>query len=436
MTGIEIRPVLGIPEVRPGADLGALIAACAPDLRTGDVVVVTQKIVSKAEGRLVRSPTDEAGRESARQAAVLDEAVRVVARRGPTVITETRHGFVLAASGVDASNVARDEIALLPLDPDASAAGIRAGLRAEAGVDVAVIVSDTFGRPWRNGLTDVAIGAAGIEALRDYRGHTDGHGNLLAMTEVAVVDELAAAAELVMGKTDGVPVAVVSRFGYAPNDLGVRPLIRRAGDDMFRLGTNEAKRAAVTDRRSVRSFLPVEVDDVALRRAVEAAVTAPAPHHTSPWRFVVVADTGRRARLLAAMRGAWADDLRGDGYDDKAIERRIRRGDLLQTAPALVVPCFVPEGMHVYPDRRRLACEREMFMIAMGAGVENFLVALAAEGFGSCWIGSTIFCKPVARRELDLPDEWEPMGAVAIGVPAAPPGPRPVRDVDGFLLRR
>ncbi len=187
---MEIIPVFGIPDVRPGDDLVTLIAASAPELREGDVLVVTQKVVSKAEGRLVSTPTDAAGRELARRLAVEQEAVRVVARRGDTTITETRQGFVMAASGVDASNMQRNEIALLPVDADRSAREIRLGLRERCGVDVAVVVSDTFGRPWRNGLTDVAIGAAGIAPLREHRGDTDAYGNTLAVTEVAVVDAL------------------------------------------------------------------------------------------------------------------------------------------------------------------------------------------------------------------------------------------------------
>lgn len=229
----------GVPlagEVRPGDDLATLIAAAEPGLETGDVVVVTSKVVSKAEGALVASPTDPAGREAARQAAVTAETVRVVAARDRTRIVETRHGFVLAAAGVDASNAAADVLVLLPRDPDASARQLRDGLRAALGVDVAVIVSDTFGRPWRRGLVDVAIGAAGIAPLRDYRGQVDAYGNALVMTEMADVDALAAAAELVKGKLAGVPVAVIRGFEYGRTDEGVRTLVRPPDEDLFRTG--------------------------------------------------------------------------------------------------------------------------------------------------------------------------------------------------------
>lgn len=235
---LEIHGIAGIGEVTPGADLAGLIAAAAgaapaTGLRDGDVVVVTQKVVSKAEGKLeALDPEDR----DAHRAIVERESVRVLRRRGDLVISETRHGFVCANAGVDLSNVERGYAALLPDDPDRSARRLRDGLRAGAGVEVAVIVSDTFGRPWRRGLTDVAIGCAGIGAIVDLRGASDAYGRTLEVTEVAVVDELAAAAELVMGKATGTPAAVVRGV---PSEW-LRPgevrseLVRRYDEDLFR----------------------------------------------------------------------------------------------------------------------------------------------------------------------------------------------------------
>lgn len=230
---IEILPVEGLPEIAEGDDLAAMIAARA-SLHDGDVVVVTQKIVSKAEGRIVAIDEGDAEAERARWAE--RESVRIVARRGPVVITETAHGFVCANSGVDASNVAPGFLALLPVDPDASAARIRDGLRARSGADVGVIVSDTFGRAWRTGQIDVAIGAAGIEPVRDYIGSKDTFGVAMHSTQIAVADEIAAAAELVMGKTGGVPVAIVRGLDVRGNGTA-RELIRPPEEDMFRNGS-------------------------------------------------------------------------------------------------------------------------------------------------------------------------------------------------------
>jgi coenzyme F420-0:L-glutamate ligase len=241
---VEILPVLGIGDLRPGDDLAAVIAEHTT-LQDGDVLVVTSKIVSKIEGRLIMlDSTDPAEREAARQAAIDAETVRVVARRGELRIVETRHGLVLAAAGVDASNVARDELALLPVDPDASALVLRDSLRELLGVEVGVIISDTMGRAWREGLTDAAIGVAGLTAVTDPRGSVDAYGNTLDVTRVAVADEIAAAADLVKGKLGGVPVAVVRGLapdGKLPDDgNGSRELVRSAADDLFRLGTAEA----------------------------------------------------------------------------------------------------------------------------------------------------------------------------------------------------
>src|SRR5881398_3677408 len=265
--GISVHGIDGLPEVQEGDDVAALIAKAAPDLQDGDVVVVTSKVVSKAEGRLVQMD---------RQKAIDSETVRLVAERGSTRIVETRHGFVLAAAGVDASNVPAGTVALLPVDADRSAARIRAGLRRLRGVNVAVVVTDTFGRPWRNGLVDVAIGAAGISPVDDHRGRRDAHGHTLEMTVTAVADEVASAAELVKGKLAGVPVAIVRglRYDVDPAGEGARRLVRSPDEDMFRLGTTEAKRQAVLDRRTVREFSDRPVAADAIDRALAAAVTA------------------------------------------------------------------------------------------------------------------------------------------------------------------
>jgi coenzyme F420-0:L-glutamate ligase/coenzyme F420-1:gamma-L-glutamate ligase len=369
---LEIRPVEGIGDVRPGDDLAALITAAAPWLSDGDVLVVTSKIVSKAEGHLVAVPASGPERAAAREDALRAETARPVARRGHTRIVQTHHGFVMASAGIDASNVDREHLVLLPVDPDASARGLRAALRDRYGLDVAVIVSDTMGRPWRSGLTDVALGAAGIEAVHDYRGDVDAYGNELQLTQMAVIDELAGAAELVKGKYDQVPVAVVrglSATGAADGD-GARPLVRGAAHDLFSLGTAEARAAGMRDAATlsdVDRFDDAPVDDDVLPVALDAAATADVAFHEMPVKAGMPANT---ARVLVPHAPADADPLG---------------------------------------------------LARAGAAVHRLRSALAAAGVHSAWLAGP---QPVT---LDLPPGRIALGALALGLPAAvaPDGPAP-----------
>ena len=423
---LTVVPVEGLPEITAGADLAGLIAAATTGIADGDILVVTSKIVSKAEGRVARVD---------REQAIDAETARVVARRGATRIVETRHGLVLAAAGVDASNTPPGTVVLLPEDPDDSARRLRKALMDRLGVRVGVLVTDTLGRPWRAGQTDAAIGAAGVAPLRDYRGTADTFGTALEVSVAAVADELAGAADLVKGKAAGIPVAVVRGLADLVTEAdgpGARALVRPPAEDMFRFGSADVLAA----RRTVRDFTGDPVDPAAVSRAVAAAVTAPAPHHSTPWRFVVLESAAARAALLDDMLAAWISDLRGDGFTDGQIARRVRRGEPLRRAPLLIVPCLHAEAAHRYPDDRRNAAEREMFVVAMGAAVQNLLVALAVEGLGSCWVSSTMFCRPVVIRALGLPPDWEPMGAVGVGHPAAPAPDRPPRDPSAFMITR
>lgn len=437
---IEILPVPGLPEFRAGDDLAAAIAGAAPWLREGDVVVITSKVVSKCEGRIVAAPADPAERDALRRKLIDQESIRVLARKNQTLITENRHGLVQAAAGVDGSNVSTTELALLPVDPDASAAELRTALSRMLGIGVGVVVTDTMGRAWRNGQTDAAIGSSGVPVLHGYQGAVDRHGNELHVTEVAVADEIAAAADLVKGKLTAVPVAVVRGLNLPDDRSTVARLLRSGHDDLFWLGTAESielgRAQAQLLRRSVRSFASRPVPAEVIEAAVAEALTAPAPHHTRPVRFVWLTDPERRTALLDKLKDAWRTDLTSDGREPDSVERRVARGQILYDAPEVVIPFLVPEGAHSYPDPRRTAAEHTMFTVAVGAAVQALLVALAVREVGSCWIGSTIFAPDVVRSVLELPDDWEPLGAVAIGYPHQPLEPRGAAPVGDRLVRR
>jgi coenzyme F420-0:L-glutamate ligase / coenzyme F420-1:gamma-L-glutamate ligase len=439
--GTPSLSVLALParrRVGAGDDLADALLDALRDadasLADGDVVCVASKVVSIAEGRVVPLPHGDP--RSARRALARREATRIVADAPWVLITQTPHGFVCANGGVDASNVTDGHALLLPEDPDASAARLRTALHERTGADVGVIVTDTFGRPWRMGQTEVALGVAGTPALRDERGGADLDGRLLEVTEAAVADAVAAAADLVRHKASGTPFVRVR--GLPPGEPGSgRELVRPADEDLFRAGGPTAAVEAVGARRTVRRFTDADVDPDVLRAAVTAAATAPAPHHTRPWRFLRLKDATRE-RLLDAMADRWRADLRGDGLDEERIARRLARSDaVLRTAPALLVPFVVLDGAHAYPDERRATGERDLFVLSGGAALQNLQVVLAGHGLGAAWISSTAFCPDTVREVLALASTWVPLGMVAVGRPAGPaPGPRPPLDVAEVLLER
>lgn len=352
--GYSVRPVRGIPEIAEGTDLAEVIAEHAPDLADGDIVVVSSKIVSKAEGRVV--PGDD------RRAAIRAETVRVVAERGETQIVQTRHGFVMAAAGVDNSNVEVGSLVLLPLDPDESARTIRAGL----GKRVGVLVTDTFGRTWRVGQTDLAIGAAGVQVLDDHRGRVDAHGNELAVTAPAIADELAAAAELAMGKLAQVPVAIVSGLGQWVLDEdgpGVRALVRPSEDDMFRLGTREAWRETLTLPRTVDELVEEPVDPDAVQRIAALAVTG----------------EGWGIHSFAAK--PWTDAL-----------------GLPSSVPFIAVPY--------------VTTKRSSSLLMLGAALDRLLVACTIERLGAMHVSFESVRK---QLEKALPEGAVPISVIAVG---------------------
>jgi coenzyme F420-0:L-glutamate ligase / coenzyme F420-1:gamma-L-glutamate ligase len=337
---IEILPVRGLPEIGVGDDLAALLVEAA-DLRDGDVLVVAQKVVSKAEGALV-TPRPGESRHDARRRIAVEQARRVVVDAPFAVVVETTHGFVCANGGIDASNLPDGQLALLPEDPDASARALRAAIAERSGRTVAVIVSDTFGRPWRMGQTDVALGVAGIAPIRDERGGRDRHGTPLEVTEAAIADELAGAADLVRRKVDGTAAVIVRGLRYDIDEVAdATALLRPAGQDLFRRG-----RGALTDQLAARPDAadvppgPVAARDLA--RALRAASRAAdgnaelvvLPEDGGPTRVAIIGPPTFATGASAATLVAALTDL-----DYEAAPRRAHPGE-----PEAVIVCAGRRG--------------------------------------------------------------------------------------------
>ena len=415
------------------------------DLQDGDIIVITSKVVAKCEGRVLTGVHD-------RENAIAGEAKRIVATkthaRGVTTIVETHTGLILAAAGIDASNTEPGTIVLLPVDPDHSARVLRERFVKATGKNIGVVITDTLGRAWRLGVTDHAIGAAGITVLDDLTGKPDAFNRTLEMTVVAVADEIAAASELVRPKNSLTPFALIRGLEHLvtkDHGAGAQAIIRPTDEDLFSLGTAESialgKQQAVTDRRTVRAFQQQQVPDLIIDKAIEAAITAPAPHHSTPWRFLVLHSSEeqqhrRRIALLDAMAQTWRRDLLAEGKTEEEIAKRIARGNILRTAPCVVIAFMdLAAGGHTYPEvGGRNNNERDMFLVAGGAAVENLLIGISSQGYGSAWISSTLFCPETVRTQLALPESFISLGAIAIGVPTASPDQRPARVAKDFRI--
>ena len=393
---LSVVPLAGIPEVRPGDDLARLLLEAVRraglELADGDVLAVTSKVVAKAEGRLVQLPDDPAGRERVLRETVAAETARVVARRGRLVIAETRHGLVGANALVDASNAGGDRLVLLPADPDASAARLRAAIEALDGHDVAVVVTDTLGRPWRLGQTDVAVGLAGMAALDDWRGRTDGDGRLLEVTEVAVADEVAAAADLVKGKAARVPAALLRGVPRPKGDGTARDLVRSPADDLFRTaGTAEDLIAFLEGPPPPAAFRPGPVEQAALDRAVAAARAAPLPG-------------GRRLRVLPVP----------DPTRPACLAACSPTPPALAAAPTLLACCLDPPAAPGPPAR---AIDPGLELAAGGA-LRTLVLALHALGVAAVLHPAAPPAPQAVAAALGLDPGAEPLALLAAGRPA------------------
>jgi coenzyme F420-0:L-glutamate ligase/coenzyme F420-1:gamma-L-glutamate ligase len=442
--------LVGVPLVKPGNDIAAIIlsalAASDEHLSDGDVIVIAQKIVSKAEGRIVRldsvSPSAEAqslaqrtGKDPRLVELILRESTEIVRYRKDVLIVAHRLGFVMANAGIDHSNVeqgAEDDMALLlPKNPDATCAQLRKTIKTLTGADVAVIINDSHGRAFRNGTVGVAIGVSGLPALADLRGDADLYRRRLQSTDVAIADEIASAASLLMGQADeGRPIVVARGVPMKRRDGTAAELIRAKTLDLFRsLAPDDLLRG----RRSIRRYTGQPVPDSLLELVLEAANCAPSAHNRQPWRFAVLNSPAAKQRLALAMGERLRHDRTRDGDLADTIEQDVARSVARITgAPVVIVVCLTVADMDHYPDVRRSAAERQMGVQGTAMATQNLLLAAHGAGLGASVMCAPLFCPDTVQAAIDLPADWEPQALVTLGYAANAGKPfrrRPLGDI-------
>lgn len=445
----QFSALASVPLVRPGDDLAdiilAALAASGERLRDGDVLVIAQKIVSKAQNRQVRldtvTPSEDAERlahevnKDARLVElILRESTEVVRHRRDVLVVAHRLGLVIANAGIDQSNIEQgaidDAALLLPEDPDATCVDMREKLRARTGASVGVIINDSHGRAFRNGTVGVAIGASGIPALADLRGTSDLFGRRLHSTEVALADEIASAASLLMGQAgEGRPIVLARGIANARGDGSAADLVRPKAIDLFR-PTSLAD--GLKRRRSIRRYTATPIRDAVIMRLLEAGITAPSAHNRQPWRFVVLRDAAKM-RLAQATAERLREDRGRDGAHVADIEQDATRSIArIIGAPAAILVCLSMEDMDVYPDGNRTAAEHQMAVQSTAMAMQNILLAAHSEGLGASVMCAPLFCGDTVREALSLPIAWEPQALITLGYPAngdRPRGRRPIQDV-------
>jgi coenzyme F420-0:L-glutamate ligase/coenzyme F420-1:gamma-L-glutamate ligase len=449
-TDVRLIALAGVPLVKAGDDLAHIIvtalAASRDTLRDGDVLVLAQKIVSKAQGRGIKlsgvDPSPEA-RELANAVnkdprvveLVLRESSEVVRHHRDVLIVAHRLGFVAANAGIDMSNVEHetgDDVALLlPEDPDGTCRDLRTKLKALTGADIGIVINDSHGRAFRNGIVGVAIGVSGIPALVDCRGAPDLFGRRLSSTDVALADEIAAAASLLMGQGDeGRPLVIARGIAMARRDGSAAELMRPKQRDLFRQPAGEA---LLRGRRSIRRYLPQPVPRESLDAILETATYAPSAHNRQPWRFALVQEDATKERLARAMGERLRADRLRDSDAAEIVEADVARSfSRITSAPALVIVCLTMEDMDKYPDARRSAAEHQMAVQSTAIAMQTLLLAAHNAGLGASTMCGPLFCPDTVVSALGLPAHWEPQALVTLGYPAARGKPfrrRPLDDV-------
>jgi coenzyme F420-0:L-glutamate ligase/coenzyme F420-1:gamma-L-glutamate ligase len=446
----------GIPAVKPGDDLVEIIlnalAISAETLQNGDVLVITQKIVSKAQNRFVRLDAVEPSAEAERVARIVNkdsrlvelilrESTDIVRHRRDVLIVAHKLGLVMANAGIDQSNIQHDSsddttALLLPEDPDATCAQIRAALRERTGADAAVIISDSHGRPFRSGTVGVAIGASGLSTLVDLRGASDLFGRQLKSTDVASADEIASAASLLMGQAnEGRPLVLARGLLHTPGEGTAAGLVRSKSTDLFRASPAADALDLIAGRRSIRRYTPEPVSDEIIEKILNAAANAPSAHNRQPWRFAVIKEASIKQRLARSMGDRLRHDRAQDGDSPETIEADVIRSEArIVGAPIAILVALTIDDMDSYPDSRRAAAEYQMAVQSTAMAMQNLTLAAHALGLGASIMCAPLFCPDEVRDALTLPASWNPQALVTLGYPANTGTTRPRRPLDDVVV--
>ena len=444
---IEIIGLEGIPLINPGDDISEIILNALEkndfSLENGDIILIAQTIISKSIGRIRNlkeiKPSEKAislYEEITPKAklknvpikspehiqAILDESNEIL-KAEHVLITETKQGFVCANAGVDKSNVeGEDHVALLPENSDEISQLIREALRKSTGKDIAVIITDSFGRPFRVGAVGVALGVAGIQSILDKRGALDLFGHTLQSTIVGQVDNLASAAQLIMGEADeGLPIVIIRGYKFHLTDnTSIQQILRETHSDLFRIETNENSLVkTLKNRRSYKlEFDKKSVDTNLIRDCIEVARWAPSAHNGQFWRYIIMEKGTTRTNLVDRMNEKLQNDLIRDGKSKEFIESKIKnRRQIFLMAPILILQCLETADLEKYADKEREINEFIMGVQSISASATYFLLALQARNLAACWYCAPLFAKNIVKEILKLPRSYVPMAFFTIGYP-------------------
>ena len=450
---VQLTALAGVPIVKPGDNLVEIILASLATsnmtLHDGDILILAQKIVSKAQDRFVKlkkiipSPravqlAREVNKSAQLVELILRESSEVVRHRRDVLVVAHKLGLVMANAGIDQSNVEQgdgdDTALLLPEDPDGTCAQLRDALCAATGAGVGVIINDSHGRAFRHGTIGVAIGAAGITALADLRGSPDLYSRRLQSTEIGLADEIASAASLLMGQAaEGRPIVVARGIVNALGSGCAADLIRPKQIDLFRSPVNSDILEFIFSRRSIRRYTDAPIADDDVERILGVATGAPSAHNRQPWRFAVLRNVSAKKRLAEVMGARLREDRSRDGDAANVIEADVARSiERITGAPVAILVCMAMEDMDGYLDQRRASAEHLMAVQSTAMAMQNIQLAAHALGLGASIMCAPLFCQNTVRTALDLPAAWEPQALITIGMPANPGKPfrrRPLNDV-------